>query len=169
VALSSPELLISPWRAQKGGPMGPGGLVREAAEWHAYNGILLRRLFSTFAQGWPGAGLLILRLVACSTVVASALRGLRAAQPGEPAILEVAAIIASGFLVVGLWTPVSGCLVAAFALWGLIVKCGDPWSNILLAAMGVALSMIGPGVWSLDARLFGWKRVLTFDTTRGSL
>jgi len=149
--------------------MDPLGLVREVAGWHACNGTRLRRLFSTFAQGWPGAGLLILRLVACSSVVASALRGLRVAQPGEPAVLEVAAIIAGGFLVVGLWTPVSGCLVAAFALWGLIVKFGDPWSNILLAAIGVALSMIGPGVWSLDARLFGWKRILTFDTMRGSL
>lgn len=90
------------------------------------------------------------------------------AQPGEHAILEVAAIIAGGFLVVGLWTPVSGCLVAAFALWALIAKCGDPWSNILLAAIGIALSMIGPGVWSLDARLFGWRRILTIGTTRGS-
>jgi putative oxidoreductase len=149
--------------------MDPLGLVREVAGWHAYNGTLLRRLFSTFAQGWPGAGLLVLRLVACSAVVASGLRGLKVAQPGEPAILEVAAIIVGGLLLVGLWTPLSGCLVAAFALWALIVKCGDPWSNILLAAMGIALSMIGPGVWSLDARLFGWKRILTFGNTRGSL
>jgi putative oxidoreductase len=149
--------------------IGPIGLVREVAGWHACNGILLRRLFSTFAQGWPGAGLLILRLAACGAVVASALRGLRVAQPEEPAILEVAAIIVSGLLLVGLWTPVSACLVAAFALRALIVKCGDPSANILLAALGLALSMIGPGVWSLDARLFGWRRVLTFGSTRGSL
>jgi putative oxidoreductase len=127
----------------------------------------LRRLFSTFAQGWPGAGLLILRLVACSAVVASGLERLGVAQPREPAILQVSAMIAGGLLLVGLWTPVSGCLVAAFALWALIVKCGDPWSNILLATMGVALSVIGPGVWSLDARLFGWKRILTSGTARG--
>lgn len=78
-------------------------------------------------------------------------------------------MIVSGLLLVGLWTPVSGCLVAAFAVWALIVKYGDPWSNILLAAIGAGLSMIGPGVWSLDARLYGWKRILTFGTTRGSL
>lgn len=129
----------------------------------------MRRLFSTFAQGWPGAGLLVLRLVACSAVVASGINRLGAAQPGEPAILQVAAIIASGLLLVGLWTPISACLVAAFALWALIVKCGDPWSNVLLAAIGVALSMIGPGIWSLDARLFGWRRILTSGATRGSL
>jgi putative oxidoreductase len=149
--------------------MDPLGLVRKDTGWHACNGTPLRRLFSTFAQGWPGAGLLILRLVACSAVAASGLRGLSVAQPGEPAILQIAAIIVSALLLVGLWTPLSGCLAAAFALWALIVKCGDPWSNILLAATGVALSLIGPGVWSLDARLFGWRRILTFGNTRGSL
>jgi uncharacterized membrane protein YphA (DoxX/SURF4 family) len=123
----------------------------------------VRRLFSTFAQGWPGAGLLILRLVACGAVVACGLRGWRAAQAVEPAILEIAAIIAGALLFVGLWTPVAGCLVAAFALWTLIAKSGDPWIDILLAAIGVALSMIGPGVWSVDARLFGWKRINVWD------
>jgi hypothetical protein len=47
---------------------------------------------------------------------------------------------------------ISGCLVVAFALWDLITKSDDHWSSIFLAAMGVALAMIGPGVWSLEAR-----------------
>jgi uncharacterized membrane protein YphA (DoxX/SURF4 family) len=123
----------------------------------------LRRLFSTFAQGWPGAGLLILRLVACSAVFVFRLRGLETTQPIAGAILNFAAIIAGGLLSVGLWTPVSGCVVAAVALWALVTKSGDPWSNILLAAMCVALAMIGPGVWSLDARLFGWRRFVIRD------
>ena len=114
-------------------------------------------------------GLLLLRLVACCAVVASFVRRTGEVQPGEPTSLEIAAIIVSGLLLVGLWTPVAGCLVAVFALRTLIVKCDDPWSNILLAALGVALSMIGPGVWSVDARLFGWRRILTSGTTsRGS-
>jgi uncharacterized membrane protein YphA (DoxX/SURF4 family) len=125
--------------------------------------MLLRRLFSTFAPGWPGVGLLILRLVACSSIVARALAGLGAAQAVQPAIPELAAILASAFLAVGLWTPVSGCLVAAFALRDLVTKAGDHWSSILLAAMSVALAMIGPGVWSLDARLFGWRRIVIRD------
>ena len=108
-------------------------------------------------------GLLILRLVACSSIVARSFAELGAAQAVWPAILELAAIVASAFLAVGLGTPVSGCLVAAFALWDLISKPGDHWSGILLAAMGVALAMIGPGVWSLDARLFGWRRIVIRD------
>ena len=123
----------------------------------------MRRLFSTFAPGWPGVGLLILRLVASSSMVARGLPGLRAAQALQPAILELAAVLAGAFLAVGLWTPVSGCLVAAFALWDLITKPGDHWSSILLGAMGVALAMIGPGIWSLDTRLFGWRRIVIRD------
>jgi putative oxidoreductase len=123
----------------------------------------VRRLFSTFAPGWPGVGLLILRLVASSSMVARGLPGLRAAQALQPAILELAAVLAGAFLAVGLWTPVSGCLVAAFALWDLITKPGNHWSSILLGAMGVALAMIGPGIWSLDTRLFGWRRIVIRD------
>ena len=26
-------------------------------------------------------------------------------------------------------------------------------------AMGAALELVGPGAWSVDARLFGWKRI----------
>jgi putative oxidoreductase len=122
----------------------------------------VRRLFSTFARGWPGAGLLILRLVAASAAVACGLHGLQAAQ-SESAVVAIAAIIAGALLSMGLWTPVSGCVVAGFALWALMSKSGDPWTNILLAGVGVALSMIGPGAWSLDARLFGWRRTLIQD------
>jgi uncharacterized membrane protein YphA (DoxX/SURF4 family) len=128
----------------------------------------MRRLFSTFAQGWPGAGLLILRLVGCGAAFALGLSGFEGGQPVEPAILQFAALIAGALLFVGLWTPVSGNVVAAVALWALISKSGDPWRNILLAGMGVALSMIGPGAWSLDARLFGWRRILIRDRKSSS-
>jgi uncharacterized membrane protein YphA (DoxX/SURF4 family) len=31
--------------------------------------------------------------------------------------------------------------------------------HVLLAALGVSLVMLGPGAWSLDARLFGRRRI----------
>jgi uncharacterized membrane protein YphA (DoxX/SURF4 family) len=139
------------------------GLGHIVAVWQAYGGIVLRRLFSTFAQGWPGVGLLILRLATCSAAVARGLHQLRTPQPVQSAVVELAATIAGALLCVGLWTPVAGCMVAAFALWALIVNSGDAWISILLGAMGAALAMIGPGVWSLDARLFGWRRILIQD------
>jgi putative oxidoreductase len=35
----------------------------------------------------------------------------------------------------------------------------DPSIYILLSSMGAALALLGPGAWSVDARLFGWKRI----------
>ena len=29
----------------------------------------------------------------------------------------------------------------------------------MLGTLGVALALLGPGGWSVDARLFGWKRI----------
>jgi putative oxidoreductase len=100
--------------------------------------------------------------VAGGASIARGLSELRAQQPAQPGIVDVAAIIAGVLLTVGLWTPVSGCLVAVFALC-LITQPGDLASSILLATMGVALAMIGPGVWSFDARLFGWTRIVIRD------
>jgi hypothetical protein len=36
---------------------------------------------------------------------------------------------------------------------------GDPWTAVIPAVLGVALAMIGPGAWSIDARLFGRKHI----------
>jgi hypothetical protein len=42
--------------------------------------------------------------------------------------------------------------------WHLIFPA-DQWVSLLLATMAMALALIGPGTWSLDARIFGWRRV----------
>lgn len=115
----------------------------------------MRRLFSTFATGGPGAGLLFMRLAAGISIIGQGLARPRTA----PMIADVLAIAVALLLFAGLWTPIAGCLVAILALWKGISQVGDPWANVLLGAMGVALALLGPGVWSMDARLFGWKRI----------
>ena len=62
-------------------------------------------------------------------------------------------------LIPGLWTPIVGGLVASVEAWQVITIPGDRWVALLLATIGGALAMLGPGLWSVDARLFGWKRV----------
>jgi uncharacterized membrane protein YphA (DoxX/SURF4 family) len=61
-------------------------------------------------------------------------------------------------LLAGLWTPVAGTLVAAEALWN-VFSSGHAWRWIMLATLGAALALIGPGAWSIDAHLFGWRRL----------
>jgi uncharacterized membrane protein YphA (DoxX/SURF4 family) len=62
-------------------------------------------------------------------------------------------------LLLGLWTPVAGVLAALYATWLALSNPGDTGFFVLLGALAAALALLGPGGWSVDARLFGWKRI----------
>jgi putative oxidoreductase len=104
-----------------------------------------------------------MRLVAGVALVARGIGGLLASAPLVPTILEVIAVSIGITLIAGLWTPVAASLVGILALWSAYSQSADPWACIFLAAIGAALAMLGPGAWSLDARLFGWKRIEVRD------
>src|SRR5262249_318731 len=101
-----------------------------------------------------GFGLLLMRVVASIALFWYATHA-----EAPPAILPLAASVVLGALLFsGLWTPYAGVSTSLLALWN-IFMLDDPWRWILLATLGLALALIGPGVWSVDARLFGWKRI----------
>lgn len=84
---------------------------------------------------------------------------LTAGVASAPAAFHIACAAMGGLLVVGLWTPVVGTLAAiASALHG-IASPIDASSYLLLATLCAALALLGPGAWSVDARLFGWRRL----------
>jgi hypothetical protein len=60
----------------------------------------------------------------------------------------------------GLWTPIAGALLAISSAF---LHRADPWSCIFLGSLGAVLALLGPGAWSVDAYLFGWKRVELSD------
>jgi hypothetical protein len=53
----------------------------------------------------------------------------------------------------------TGALAAVIESWCAFSQPGDPLTHILLVTLGAALALVGPGAWSVDARLFGWKRI----------
>jgi len=62
-------------------------------------------------------------------------------------------------LLIGLWTPVAGLLQVCVELTGGFGHHALGLSPFLLSALGLSLSMTGPGAWSVDARLFGRKQI----------
>jgi putative oxidoreductase len=119
----------------------------------------LRRLYSTFAGGWPGTGLLLMRLIIGSALVVRAGSKLWIDPPLNVTIPAVLSIVAGTLLIAGLWTPIAGTCVALIEVWKMTMLPGDRWVWLLLGTAGAALAMLGPGLWSIDARLFGWKRI----------
>jgi putative oxidoreductase len=120
----------------------------------------LQRLFSTFASGWPGAGLLLLRLATGGALFYCAATQWKAAPEFSSIIPQLIGSGAGIFILAGLWTPVAGVVLVVAELW--IAYFRSPaLEMLLLAALGASLAMIGPGAWSIDARLFGRKHIET--------
>ena len=119
-------------------------------------GRLLQRLFSTFPDGLPGAGLALLRAAAA---VPLAHAGLLTVASSSPVPLEVVTGGAAILLLIGLWTPLAGSVIAVAELALAVFHPVEPWMNVHFAAMGAALAMLGPGCCSVDARLFGRKQI----------
>src|SRR3954452_12432273 len=80
-------------------------------------GNFLQRLFSTFPDGWPGVGLLLLRVGAAITLIGFE-------DPVSTSLdylvrfaLHLAPCAGAILLLSGLWTPFVGALVALAETW----------------------------------------------------
>lgn len=117
----------------------------------------MQRLFSTFANGWPGKGLLIQRALAAAIAGYCLLSDLGKMGDYSTVFPQLIAAGAGLLLLIGLWTPIAGAAVAFLEFWIVLSHAGDPRLHGILAILGATLAMIGPGAWSVDAHLFGRK------------
>jgi putative oxidoreductase len=112
-----------------------------------------------FPSGWPGRGLLLLRTVAGVLLIYDGIAGLMGVPQRESLTPEVIAASAGIFLLVGLWTPVAGAVVAVTELWVAVSGTDHVRGTIMLATTGVVMAVLGPGARSVDALLYGRKRL----------
>jgi uncharacterized membrane protein YphA (DoxX/SURF4 family) len=130
----------------------------------------VQRFFSTFPHGSPGIGLLILRAF---VGMAAAIQGIRVLAQGAdgtlPAVaIAIAAIAGGAAVLVGFLTPASSALSGAAALSLALGPTPsslpaieiDMMATTFVVADAAALVLLGPGAYSLDARLFGRREVV---------
>jgi hypothetical protein len=130
----------------------------------AFNLRAVQRLFSMFPTGAAGVALVLLRVSVAVTLVTDAL------PVGNPDVhaWEFAGLgLLGGALCLGVFTPASSvlsCVVeiaSASDLKG--VGITHLISSILITA---SLAMLGPGAYSVDARMFGRRLVVSSSDNR---
>ena len=118
----------------------------------------MRPLSSTFADRLPSHGLLLLRAIIAIALVVRCLQ-LDKGVSLNTFTLNLIAAVAGLLLLLGLWTPMAGVILAISEIFIAFSQGHDPWASVLLGSLGVAVALLGPGTWSVDARRSGWKRI----------
>lgn len=116
-----------------------------------------------FPSGVAGAGLVVLRASVAATLLFDGT--VRWSPIGSPWFFS-ALVVTSIFLCFGFLTPycaVVGCLMQ---LGVMILPSGQDEFHLGISILnGAALAVLGPGAYSIDARIFG-RRVLHFPARR---
>jgi uncharacterized membrane protein YphA (DoxX/SURF4 family) len=128
----------------------------------------LQRTFSGFPSGCPGFALLLLRFGVGGTSGLQSAFLIAATHHAVGSTLAAALVIITSLaLVVGLMTPIAtavlclGGIVATIDLGivGYMPLFESAFSRLEFIVMSAALICLGPGAFSLDARLYGRREI----------
>ena len=116
----------------------------------------MRGFSSSFPRGGAGAGLLILRVAVGLQLMME--NGCGGATPWWLVLLALALVLA---LAVGVLTPVAALCSVGFDAACLLHADWPHAAMLTIGAMtAIALVLLGAGAYSLDARLFGRRRLV---------
>ena len=141
------------------GRVPPLGVPRASSIAYPTGRVCLQRLFSTFANGWPGAGILLQRGLAGLLLLHHGIAQVLDKPQGMTMIPEMIGAASGIFLIAGLWTPVAGTVATMAEVWVMLTGMHEPLIQLMLATLSATIAMIGPGAWSVDARIFGRKHI----------
>jgi len=120
----------------------------------------MQRLLGTFPNRGAGLALLILRLAVAAVLISSA----RLCPGPETDVLLALSRIAAILIVIGWYTPLAA-LSAVAVSWCTFWVCRETGTdalriNALITAILIAIGLLGAGAYSLDARLYGRRRLV---------
>jgi putative oxidoreductase len=119
----------------------------------------MQRLFSTFPNGWPGCGLLLLR-VTCGVPLLDLGSAKLWGGPVDAAFwTELFSSLTAMLILAGLWTPLAASSQAVLQCVLAFAGETSEWAHLVLAIIDISLVMLGPGSWSVDARIYGRKLI----------
>jgi uncharacterized membrane protein YphA (DoxX/SURF4 family) len=130
----------------------------------------LQRLFSTFPGSWPGFALLLLRvIVGVTAIVQGVLYMSRGGSVTAAAVFSAMLLAITGVcLLIGFLTPIVSVLAGVACIASTMSLLPAPAGNLFdgalvsleMTVMAVSVALLGPGAFSLDARLFGRREIV---------
>jgi hypothetical protein len=106
----------------------------------------MRRSFDGVLRHRLAVGLFLLRLVV-AVAISSRTSASNSVEQGLALLL-----------LGGIWTSAVGAMITLVEVWRLVSGSGG-WVSALVATITTALALMGPGPWSVDAQLLGWRRI----------
>jgi uncharacterized membrane protein YphA (DoxX/SURF4 family) len=120
----------------------------------------LQRLSTMFTCGWPRRALLLLRIGIVAILTQDGILAWMGALQREPISLHIVAAIAGVFLLLGLWTPVAGAIVALSEI-GIVLKAHAHPQYTIPLQRKASLSHFWTGL-SVHRRLHVWQKAYQY-------
>ena len=125
-----------------------------------FSWLIMQKWFSAFPGGWPGLGLLLLRVLVAVSVIVQVIAYVAATSLSVIGWMVVVLVVASAAcLLVGFITPVAAILIGLASLT-LAVSTVPSIQNLDITVLAVVIGLLGPGAFSIDARMFGRREIL---------